>query len=78
MVIFKCPFCRTDYEMMTARLSFQQRSYAKCQVCNETMYTGIPETYPSSRSGVHPWASVRHPNRDDAGGGRAESIGSRS
>jgi hypothetical protein len=23
----------------TARLSFQQRSYAKCQICNETMYS---------------------------------------
>jgi transcription elongation factor Elf1 len=39
MVIFKCPFCQTDYEMMTARLSFQQRSYAKCQVCQQTMYS---------------------------------------
>ena len=27
MVIFKCPYCRTEYEMTTARLSFQQRSY---------------------------------------------------
>jgi hypothetical protein len=31
MVIFKCPY--------TAHLSFKQRSYAKCQVCNETMYS---------------------------------------
>ena len=29
MVFFKCPYCRTEYEMTTARLSFQQRSYAK-------------------------------------------------
>ena len=39
MVIFKCPYCRTEYEMTTARLSFHQRSYAKCQVCNQTMYS---------------------------------------
>jgi transcription elongation factor Elf1 len=39
MVVFKCPFCRTEYEMTTARLSFQQRSYAKCQVCHQTMYS---------------------------------------
>jgi len=39
MVIFKCPYCRTEYEMTTARLSFQQRSYAKCQICNQTMYS---------------------------------------
>jgi predicted Zn finger-like uncharacterized protein len=39
MVIFKCPYCRTEYEMATARLSFQQRSYAKCQICNQTMYS---------------------------------------
>jgi hypothetical protein len=30
MVFFKCPYCRTEYEMTTARLSFQQRSYANC------------------------------------------------
>ena len=39
MVIFKCPYCRTEYEMTTAHLSFQQRSYAKCQICNQTMYS---------------------------------------
>ena len=39
MVIFKCPYCRTEYEMTTAYLSFKQRSYAKCQICNETMYS---------------------------------------
>ena len=39
MVIFKCPYCGTNYEMTTAHLSFKQRSYAKCQVCNETMYS---------------------------------------
>jgi hypothetical protein len=25
--------------MATAHLSFQQRSYAKCQVCHQTMYS---------------------------------------
>jgi predicted Zn finger-like uncharacterized protein len=39
MVMFKCPYCRTEYEMTTARLSFQQRSYARCQICNQTMYS---------------------------------------
>jgi hypothetical protein len=34
---FKCPYCGTKYEMTTAHLSFKQRSYAKCQVCNQTM-----------------------------------------
>jgi hypothetical protein len=28
MMIFKRPYCRTEYEMTTARLSFQRRSYA--------------------------------------------------
>ena len=39
MVIFKCPYCGTEYEMTTARLSFKQRGYAKCQVCHQTMYS---------------------------------------
>ena len=39
MVIFKCSYCGTEYEMTTARLSFKQRSYAKCQVCHQTMYS---------------------------------------
>jgi hypothetical protein len=39
MAIFKRPYCRTEYEMMKARLSFQQRSYAKCQVCHQPMYS---------------------------------------
>jgi hypothetical protein len=39
MVIFKCPYCRTEYEMRTAHLSFRQRSYAKCSLCYETMYS---------------------------------------
>jgi predicted Zn finger-like uncharacterized protein len=39
VVIFKCPNCRTEYERTTAHLSFRQRSYAKCQVCHQTMYS---------------------------------------
>ena len=39
MVIFKCPYGGTEYEMRTAHLSFKQRSYARCQVCNQTMYS---------------------------------------
>src|SRR5262249_3601898 len=39
MVIFKCPYCGTEYEMTTAHLSFKQRSYAKCQVGSQTMYS---------------------------------------
>ena len=39
MVIFRCPYCRSEYEMTTAHLSFHQRSYAKCQVCRQTMYS---------------------------------------
>ena len=39
MVIFKCPYCRTEYEMTMAHLSFQQRSYARCQVCRQIMYS---------------------------------------
>jgi hypothetical protein len=39
MAIFKCPYCRADYEMTTARLSFRQRSYAKCDACHRTMYS---------------------------------------
>ena len=39
MVIFKCPYCGTEYEMTTAHLSFKQRSYAKCEVCHKTMYS---------------------------------------
>ena len=31
MVISKFPCCGTEYEMTTARLSFQQRCYAKCK-----------------------------------------------
>ena len=42
MVIFKCPYCGNEYEMTTAHLSFKQRSYAKCQVCSQTMDSWNP------------------------------------
>jgi hypothetical protein len=28
-----------EYELTTARLSFRQRSHAKCHVCHRTMYS---------------------------------------
>ena len=46
MVIFKCPYCRTEYELTTARLSFRQRSYAKCHVCHRTMYSWTSRKVP--------------------------------
>jgi hypothetical protein len=46
MTIFKCPYCRAGYEMTTARLAFQQRSYAKCQVCYRTMYSWASRNVP--------------------------------
>lgn len=46
MVIFKCPYCRAEYEMTTAHLAFQQRSYAKCQVCYRTMYSWASRNVP--------------------------------
>ena len=46
MVIFKCSYCGTEYEMTTARLSFKQRSYAKCQVCHQTMYSRNSQDVP--------------------------------
>ena len=46
MVIFKCPYCRAEYEVTTARLSFQQRSYAKCKACHQTMYSWNSRSVP--------------------------------
>jgi transposase-like protein len=39
VTIYKCPHCRSEYELIMAHLSFRQRSYANCQVCNKTMYS---------------------------------------
>ena len=46
MAIFKCPYCPAEYELTTARLSFEQRSYAKCQVCHRTMYSWSSRNVP--------------------------------
>ena len=46
MTMFKCPYCVAEYELTTARLSFQQRSYAKCQVCHQTMYSWSTRNVP--------------------------------
>jgi hypothetical protein len=46
MLMFKCPYCRAEYEMTTARLAFQQRSYAKCQACHRTMYSWASRNVP--------------------------------
>ena len=46
MTVFKCPYCSTEYELTTARLSFQQRSYAKCEVCYQTMYSWSSRNVP--------------------------------
>jgi hypothetical protein len=46
MVIFKCPYCRAGYELTTAHLSFQQRSYARRQVCHRTMYSWASRNVP--------------------------------
>jgi transcription elongation factor Elf1 len=37
--IFKCPHCRSEYELVMGHLSFRQRSYANCQICSKTMYS---------------------------------------
>lgn len=39
MTVFKCFYCSAEYELITARLSFRQRSYVKCDVCCQTMYS---------------------------------------
>jgi hypothetical protein len=50
MATFKCPYCRTDYEMTTAYLAYEQQSYAKCQIYCRTMYSWVSETYQKARS----------------------------
>jgi predicted Zn finger-like uncharacterized protein len=46
MATFKCPYCQAEYEMKTAHLAFQQRSYAKCQSCYRTMYSWASRNVP--------------------------------
>jgi hypothetical protein len=69
MTMFKCPYCAAEYELTTARLSFQQRSYANCQVCHHTMYSWSSRNVPrftltkSSESQRHivPTAATKKP-----------------
>jgi hypothetical protein len=42
----QCPYCRAEYELTTARLSFRQRSHAKCHVCHRTMYSWSSRNVP--------------------------------
>ena len=67
MTIFKCPYCRAEYEMTLARLSFQQRSYARCQVCHRTMYSwsarNVPQFTLMSPSGEKQKEKVSDLNR---------------
>ena len=39
MTVFKCPHCKTEYELIMASISFRQRSYANCQRCSKPMYS---------------------------------------
>lgn len=71
MTVFKCPYCPAEYELTTARLSFQQRSYANCQVCHQTMYSWSSRNVPrfmlmKPSEGKHPivqTAARRTPRR---------------
>jgi hypothetical protein len=67
MAIFKCPHCRTEYEMTSAHLSFQQRSYAACQVCRKTMYSwssrNVPRFSLIDRPNERPIQQAAVPNR---------------
>jgi hypothetical protein len=46
MAKFKCPYYPAEYELTVAHLSFQQRSYASCQVCKRTMYSWSSRNLP--------------------------------
>ena len=71
MTKFKCPYCPAEYELTMARLSFQQRSYANCQVCHQTMYSWSSRNVPrfaltrsfESRSPIIRKAAARKPGR---------------
>jgi hypothetical protein len=45
MVIFKYPYCRTEYEMTTARLSFRPVT-PSAKFVTKPCTAGIPETLP--------------------------------
>ena len=44
--MFNCPYCRAEYELTMAHLSFLQRSYANCEVCHGTMYSWSSRNVP--------------------------------
>ena len=68
MVIFKCPYCGTEYEMTTAHLSFKQRSYAKCQVCNQTMYSWNSRNVPIFTTRLRATLASFNPNQKQKSG----------
>ena len=53
------PLLSHRYELTTAHLSFQQRSYANCQVCHRTMYSWSSRTVPCFAL-VNPAEGNRH------------------
>jgi hypothetical protein len=67
MAIFKCPHCGAGYELTSAHLSFQQRSYAVCQVCRKTMYSwssrNVPRFKLLDRPKERPIKQAAMPNR---------------
>ena len=83
MTIFKCPYCPTEYELIRPRLSFQQRSYANCQVCYRTMFSWSSRNVPrltltkgsESQRHIIPTAAIKKRHRaglyDFIGGGDA-------
>jgi hypothetical protein len=64
-IIFKCPHCQAEYEMLMTSLSFRQRSYANCQTCWKTMYSWdssrVPRFTPRAPSAPSPGASKASP-----------------
>jgi hypothetical protein len=60
MAIFNCPYCSAEYELTTARLSFQQRSYAKCEICHQTMYSWSSRNVPRFTLTKKPDEGKRH------------------
>jgi len=39
MAIFKCPHCRTEYQLILTTVSFRQRDHVDCQICMRSMYS---------------------------------------
>jgi len=59
MTIFKCPHCRTEYELIMTHLSFRQRSYAVCQSCSKIMYSWNSQRVPRFTRLEQPVGSLR-------------------